>query len=202
MKGNKKKSFLQELVSIIFQLMIAIVITLTINSGVFALSIVSGSSMANTLSDQEKLCVDRLSYEFSEPKHGDIIVFLKGETINGFSGSVTNTIDDILMKLHGGVRTNRLVKRIIGLPGDEINIINNEVYRNNELLLETYSKGNTYANVISFPLTVPEGSVFVLGDNRENSNDSRAFGVVDFESIEGKIVLRIWPLSEIHYFDH
>jgi len=200
MKLYKKKSIVREFVSLILQLMIAIVIALTINSGVFALSVVSGSSMANTLIDQEKLCVDKLSYEFSEPKHGDIIIFLKGETVDGFTGRVENTIDDIFMKLHGEVRRNRLVKRVIGLPGDEININGNKVYRNDELLVETYIEGNTYQNIISFPLTVPEGKVFVLGDNRENSNDSRAFGLVDFESIEGKIFLRVWPLTEMHYF--
>lgn len=200
MKSKKKKSPIREIVKFALQLMIAMTIAISISSGVFGLSGVVGPSMENTLHDSEKLCIDRISYEFSEPKHDDIIIFLKGETIDGFIGSVENSIIDFVMRIQGEVRRNRLVKRVIGVPGDVINIEDNKVYRNNELVEEEYIKGITFPKVIEFPLVIPDGKVFVMGDNRENSNDSRAFGVVDYESIEGKVIFRFWPLTDMQYF--
>lgn len=197
MKKNKKKGILREIIEFALQITIALAIAISLNSGAFALTLVVGPSMENTLHDSEKLFVDRLSYRFSEPEHEDIIIFLKGETIDGLKGNILNTLKDIKMRTNGKVRRNRLVKRVIGLPGDTINIEDNIVYRNNEIIEEDYVKGNTFHKQVEFPLVVPEGKVFVMGDNRENSNDSRSFGVVDLKSIEGKVVFRIWPFSEI-----
>jgi len=83
------------------------------------------------------------------------------------------------------------IKRIIGLPGDEIDIKDGKVYLNGELLQEDYIQGSTYLpadNKISYPFTVEEGTYFVMGDNREHSDDSRTFGPVAKRQIEGEII--------------
>lgn len=190
------KSIFRSTTGFMMQLMISFVVVILLNSGVFALSGVVGPSMESTLQDSERLIIDKVSYKFNLPERGDIVVFLNDETIDGFTDSIKNHLQDMSMKLKGEVRRNRLVKRVIGLPGDSINITNNQVYVNEVLIEEPYVKGVTYTKYITYPLTVPEGKVFVLGDNRENSNDSRSFGSIDVDSIEGRVMLRYWPLNQ------
>jgi signal peptidase I len=88
------------------------------------------------------------------------------------------------------------IKRVIGLPGDEIDIINGSLYVNGIEQKETYVKGSTTKQNFDLPSNVPENKVFVMGDNRENSKDSREFGFVDVDKIKGKAVFRIRPLKE------
>lgn len=201
MKRTKKKSVIRGIIEFALQITIALAIVISINSGVFAVTGIIGSSMENTLHEREKLFVDRISYQFSNPQYGDIVIFLKGETIDDFKCSVVNSLTDLKMKISGDLRRNRLVKRVIGLPGDIIHIEDNKVFINNKQIEETYIKGKTDSKQLEFPLVVPESKVFVMGDNRENSNDSRSFGVVDYKSIEGKVIFRLWPLTEMEIFN-
>ena len=101
------------------------------------------------------------------------------------------------MKFSGKNRRNRFIKRIIGVPGDEIDIQDAKVYVNDILLDEVYIKGDTIQRIVEYPVIVPKGKLFVMGDNRENSNDSRSFGFVDYNSIEGKALVRFWPLDKL-----
>ena len=94
-------------------------------------------------------------------------------------------------------RENRLIKRVIAVPGDKVDIDKGYLYINDSLVEEAYIKGMTFKDELSMPVTVPEGKVFVMGDNRESSVDSRRFGLVDYKSIEGKVVFRMWPLKKI-----
>lgn len=192
-----KKSIFRETVEWTLNLAFAFTIVLLINSEVFAITEVSGSSMEDTLIEGEKLYLNKLSYNFSEPKVGDTIVFLEGEINNGFGDRIKNTIEDIKMTLEKNPRRNRYIKRVIAVPGDKVEIKNKKVYINDKYLEEDYVKGVTTQNAMEYPLIVPEGKLFVMGDNRENSNDSRMFGFVDYKSIEGKITYRIWPIDKI-----
>ena len=192
-----KKSIIRETVEWTLNLAFAFTIVLLINSEVFAITEVSGSSMEDTLIEGEKLYLNKLSYNFSDPKAGDAIVFLEGEINDGFGDRMRNTIEDIKMTLEKNPRRNRYIKRVIAVPGDKIEIRAEKVYINDKHLEEDYVKGVTFGNSIEYPLTVPEGKLFVMGDNRENSNDSRMFGLVDYKSIEGKVTYRIWPLDKI-----
>lgn len=177
-------------------LSIAFVIVLFLNSEIFAITQVSGSSMENTFKDGERLFLDKITYKFSSPEAGDNIVFLQGEIHKGIVDRLINVIKDIKMKFQGNPRRNRLIKRVIGVPGDEIEIKDGKVYVNNELLNENYIKGITSKKIMDYPIIVPEDQLFVMGDNRENSRDSRMFGFVDYRSVEGKIRYKIWPLGK------
>lgn len=193
---GKIKYILKEIGGWGLYIFVAFLIVIFINSEAFAITEVSGSSMENTFEDGEKLFLDKFSYNFSEPQAGDNIVFLQGETKEGILDRLFIVVEDIKMKFQKNYRSNRLVKRVIGTPGDEINIKEGKVYLNNELLNEEYIKGITIKSSIEYPIIVPEGQLFVMGDNRENSRDSRMFGLVDYRSVEGKVRYKIWPLGK------
>ena len=201
MNKEKEKSIRKERLSFLTHLIVLTLLVVFLNTGIFGLTSVVGPSMEDTLHNEERLIVDKISYNFTDPSYGDIIVFLKNEKINGFGGRLKIYFGDFSMKFKGENRKNRLIKRVVGLPGDTIDIRSNEVYRNNLKITEKYIKGITYINQYDFPLTVPKDKIFVLGDNRENSNDSRAFGLVDFKSIEGKALMRYWPIKDIKFLN-
>lgn len=149
---------------------------------------VDGESMVPTLQDQQRLIVSDLFYT---PQYGDIVI-LYADKLYNYSNSTAG---------------KPIVKRVIGLPGDKIKIdfVKGIVYRNGEALDEPYT--NTLTNLPeNFPnnqeVTIEEGKVFVLGDNRNASKDSRSneIGQVDMRYIMGKAYLRIWPFSAISTF--
>lgn len=168
------KDFLKELI-------IAIIIAFLIMQ-VVKPTIVKESSMEPTLYENNYLLLNRQAYRFGEPKMGDIIVF--------HSHLTTATGNEKL-----------LIKRVIGLPGDEVTVANGNVYVNGEKLTENYIKdGTTDGTVLDFK--VPEGELFVMGDNRLVSVDSRveAVGSVKIKSVVGKAFVRLYPLNRIRTF--
>lgn len=146
----------------------------------FKPTIVKQHSMENTLQENDYLFVSRQAYRlFGDPQRGDIIVF---------SSELTT---------EKGQNKN-LIKRIIGLPGDTIAIKNGKTILNGEEIDEPYTRdGITMGDMKE--VTVPEGKLFVMGDNRQNSADSRSpsVGMVDMKTIMGKAVFRLFPFSKM-----
>lgn len=178
-------------------ILIALIITNLLNVFVFSLSQVRQSSMEPTLIENDQLIVEKLSYTFSEPQQGDIVVFIDELYVDdSVSARFKRLYDDMLSKINREEGHLRLVKRVIGVPGDVIEIKDGLVYRNGEALVEDYITVLTGAKTMEYPLTVPEGQYFVLGDNRTVSYDSRDFGCIPAEKIEGKLLLRFWPLNK------
>ena len=135
-----------------------------------------------TLEDGDNLIVDKLSYRFSDPKRYDIIVFP-----------------------YQYQEKTYYIKRIIGMPGETVQVIDGMVYIDGEMLDETYGmEMMQYAGVASEPITLGEDEYFVLGDNRNNSSDSRdpSVGNIQEDQIIGKAFLRIWPLNKIGILSH
>ena len=155
-------------------IILAFVITLFIKP-----TLVRGDSMLPTLHENEYLIINKIGYKVGEPKNGDVIVFKSD--------------------LEQNDGTNKdLVKRIIGIEGDRIIIKDGKVYVNDKLLNETYlSQGMDTKGDID--LVVPQGKLFVLGDNREVSLDSRyeQVGLVDISDVEGKVLIRLYPFNDI-----
>lgn len=147
-------------------LVLAVVLFVGINA-VSARVRVDGFSMRPTLEDGEFVLVSKLSYKLGEFKRGDIIVF------------------------HFPLNPKEeLIKRVIGLPGDHVVVEGNQVYVNGQLSNETYI---AQAPLYSGEWTVAEGHLFVLGDNRNNSNDSKDWGLLPQENVVGRAVLVYWP---------
>ncbi len=170
---TKKNSVAREIFNWVITLVACILIAKMINSFVIVNARVPSASMENTIMTNDRLIANRLAYVFDEPERGDVVVF-----------EAPDEPDKLF------------IKRVIGIPGDTIQIHDGLLYLNNELQEETYIKEDM---VGSFgPYTVPEDSYFMLGDNRNNSLDARYWRntYVPEDTILGKAMFTYYP--EIH----
>ncbi len=198
---SDKGKVLREIISWLMAIFIPIVIVFVLNVKVFAIPIIDQSSMHNTLFEGEVVYVNRFTDDLSSLERGDIILFLtNGREKKGLWDEISIKFTDIADRFKPKEQriNERYVKRIIGLPGDVVDITpEGAVYINGELENEAYVVGVTPPREQTYPLTVPEGKVFVMGDNREISRDSRHFGCISSKSIEGKVVFLLWPPSRV-----
>jgi signal peptidase I len=196
-----KKKLLKEIGSWLLVFVGSLALALILETTVFAKVRVEQSSMENTLFDRQQLIVDKLSYNFTEPKRGDIIIFYR----NRERGNLLQEMYDAAGNLILSFNKNReeaeidkaLVKRIIGIPGDVIDIKDGLVYLNGEPLEEAYVNGETLPKAFSLPVTVGKKQLFVLGDHRTVSEDSRAFGPINYDQVIGKAFFRVYPFDTI-----
>ena len=182
-------------VSTVVSYLIVIVMTILIGITFVKTTIVRQTSMLPTLQDGNYLLLSKQAYVFNEFKHEDIVVFDSGEMADT-TGSLLNFDNK-----------KYYIKRIIGLPGDEITIKNKKVYRNGKEIDQSYTldkatETNGNGQVEVNKLKIPKGKLFVLGDNRYNSADSRStdVGLVSMDKVYGKAVLRIFPFKYFKKF--
>lgn len=182
-------------VSTVISYLIVIVMTILIGITFVKTTIVRQTSMLPTLQDGNYLLLSKQAYVFNEFKHEDIVVFDSGERADT-TGSLLNFDNK-----------KYYIKRIIGLPGDEITIKNKKVYRNGKEIDQSYTldkatETNGNGQVEVNKLKIPKGKLFVLGDNRYNSADSRSadVGLVSMDKVYGKAVLRIFPFKYFKKF--
>ena len=166
----KRRSFVRELVeTAILTLAIFFVVRVALQN--FR---VEGDSMLPNLHNGEYILVNKVDYLLHPPQRGDIVVFKSAE---------------------GG--DEDLIKRVIGLPGDEVQVRDGVVFVNGERWNEPYVNDEFPDRSFFGPTTVPEGKVFVMGDNRANSRDSRFFGPLPIDNIEGEAFVIFWPPQHI-----
>lgn len=194
----------------IYTIAIAVIIAFLIKSFLFDIVRVDGHSMDPTLSHNDRLIVTKLGYE---PKQGDIVIldstYKKREefydSIAAQKGKDELSFFDKLMTkkdLPSSLDKIYYVKRVIALPGQTVDLGDDgKVYVDGAVLDEPYYKGDTRPidSAITFPLTVEEDTVFVMGDNRMHSKDSRhsELGLVPEDALLGKAQIRIWPFNAI-----
>lgn len=149
-------------------------------------------SMKPTLSEGDLLLVEKISYRVRKPKRGDVVILLKepGEGIE--TTYIGRFLVDYKNKYQQKPERVRYVKRIIGLPGDEVDIRNGNVYVNGKQLEEPYTIGLTVDSKGQYPKVIPKDCYFVLGDNRENSIDSRMFGCITKDQLESRVWVKLW----------
>jgi signal peptidase I len=196
-----KNKIIKEIRSWAIIIIVSVGIALFFDSTVFAKVTVEQSSMENTLFDSQQLIVDKISYNFKKPERGDIIIFLANEEKGNIFTSMARTVDGILSNAKGIEKHKRLVKRVIGVEGDEIDIKDGYVYINGIKLEEAYAVGETDAGEIEYPVLVGKNELFVLGDHRKVSVDSRAFGLIHCNQLEGKVIFRIFPFDKMGKID-
>lgn len=175
---GKKNSWAAELWDWVKTIAIAFVIMVLLNMFVFNLSMVKGESMQPTLVASERLFINKVVYRFSAPSHGDVIV-LKDPS-------------------DGPDKKEFLVKRVVGVPGDTIEVKDQKLYVNGAAQQEGYTDVPIEDPGFE-PIVLEEGRYFVMGDNRHlgKSKDSRMFGSVKESDIVGRAEFIFWPLSEI-----
>ena len=155
----------------------ALIIALVIKTFLLQAFFIPSSSMVSTLNIGDRVLVNKLSYRLHDVNRGDIIVFERPE------GEADSEIQD-------------LIKRVVGLPGDTVEGQNGQVLINGEPLDEPYlDEGVTTGDFD--PVEVPEDHLFMMGDNRGDSRDSRFFGPIAEDTIVGRAFFRVWPLGDI-----
>lgn len=160
-------------------LFIALILALLIRTFVAEPRYIPSDSMVPTLEVSDRLVVDKLSYRFRAPEYGEIIVFDPPPQL----------------QIQGYAKDQAFIKRIIGQPGQVIAVQNGKVYVDNQPLREPYIAEAPEYNW--GPVRVPEGSYFVMGDNRNNSNDSHVWGFLPQEYIIGRAWLRFYPFNRL-----
>ncbi len=170
---KKRKAGLAELV-------LTIVVAVALVFGVVRPFVVEAyripsESMVPTLEVGDRVLANKFIYRFTEPDKGDIVVF----------DSVDENDDQTL------------IKRVVGSAGDEIQVQGGVLYVNDEAQEETYLNEETPFAGSSGPIEVPDGNIFVMGDNRGNSADSRVFGPLPLENLKGEAFARFWPVGKI-----
>ena len=179
-KSSKEKR--KEAISLIFYVIFVIAATFLIVHYVGQRTEVSGWSMYPTLEDKDNLIVDKISYRFTDPKRYDIIVFP-----------------------YAYEEKTYYIKRIIGLPGESVQVIDGYVYINGKQLDEHYGREvMNFAGLAQEELTLGADEYFVLGDNRNDSSDSRdpSVGILKRQDIIGRAFIRIWPFSRFGRLKH
>lgn len=167
----KKQYRRRETKAWVISLVAAVVIALTLRFFVFEFVRVEGPSMQPTLYRDEFVFMERVTYWFREPERGDVVVCL-------FPGS-----------------TATYIKRVVGLPGERVKVEDGTLYINGE---PNYDYFSGYINVGMEEMTVPQMNVLVMGDNRNDSEDSRRVGPIAYKDILGRAVSVIWPFDKVH----
>ncbi|MGK7919676.1 MAG: signal peptidase I [Trichodesmium sp.] len=161
-------------------LTIALLLSLLVRILIAEPRYIPSNSMIPTLEVGDRLVVEKVSYHFHPPTKGDIIVFQPPQQLQRY----------------GYKKNQAFIKRVIGLPGDTIKIENGLVYINDQPLSENYiAEPPEYSLATS--VTVPKNQYFVMGDNRNNSNDSHVWGFLPRKNIIGRAIFRFWPYQRV-----
>ena len=175
-KGEKKKTVFREIVSWVMTIVIAVALALFIRTFIFEPVRVDGSSMNYTLLDNEYMIVTKYDYWLGEPERFDVVI----------------------CHYPGRGRTN-FVKRLVGLPGDTVSMLNGPLYVTGESIDEPYI--TNHANYNMEAVTLGENEYFVLGDNRSSSNDSHIIGPLSRDQIKGHVRLVVFPFSQFRVIE-
>ena len=194
-----RRRFLGELP---FLLLAALVLTVLVKGFLIQAFFIPSRSMEPTLQVGDRVVVNRLAYRIGEPAYGDVVVFLRrtgtGEAPpDGPLSWVRRAVAQGLGGTPPG--SEDLIKRVVGLPGDTLEGKDGRLYRNGRKVPEPYLSGRGFT--ATFPkVKVKPGQYWVMGDNREDSADSRIFGPIARSQLVGRAVLTVWPVTHLGGF--
>lgn len=180
-EGKSKGGFLHSLAQLVLILVAVVAASFLLRTFVFQSYEIPSGSMEDTIMTGDFVFAEKVSYYFGDPEQGDIVTF-----------------DDL------EVASRTLIKRVIAVGGQTVDLREGSVYVDDVKLSEPYTKGkpsyplsSSNGSQISYPYRVPAGHIWVMGDNRTSSKDSRAFGSVPVSSVQGHAVFKYWPISSI-----
>ena len=204
----REKSVTREILEWVFCLFSAFVIAVVIKYFIFTPTLVQQGSMTPTILNGERVLINRLVRTFNMPIYrGDIVTFEMPTATNSdgttYYDEKTGVINFILHDLVEATKIS-YIKRVIGVGGDHVKITETgKVFVNDIELNETYLENGVKTPITGefYDLIVPDGYIFVMGDNRNGSTDSREFGCIPLDKVEGRVKNRIWPLSKFGSID-
>jgi signal peptidase I len=194
---GKHRSFWKELPVLI---VVAFAVALLIKTFLLQAFYIPSASMEPTLVEGDRVLVEKISTRFGEPSRGDVVVFEKDlgvSLVEPEDDGVWSDITGAFKSLFGFPTgtSQDFIKRVIAVEGDTVEGRDNQVFVNGEPIEEDYLAEGTEISTFG-PTTIPDGQIFVMGDNRTNSDDSRNFGPVDVDQVVGHAFLLIWPPSD------
>ena len=208
----KTRSILREILDWVLCFVLAYIVYLNINYFIGSVAGVKQQSMYPTVVDGERVLVVRPWLTFSDLEYGDIVTFeapidhkLYIDSADTYPIAQYEQYTGLTQFLYKFMNVNKVnyIKRVIGVAGDHIQIKDGAVYRNGEKLDEPYLRTSVtspqeeeYSDVV-----VPEGTVYLMGDNRDSSLDSRTFGCIPLDRVNGCVLCRVWPLNKIGGID-
>lgn len=182
---RKGSGFLRSVISFLGIIVAVIVLSWGIRTFVFQAYGIPSGSMESTIEVGDMVFSEKITYYGEDPKRGDIVTFSDPE-----------------------IPSRVLIKRVIATGGETVDLVDGQVVVDGVPLNEPYTEGkpsdpitSAFGADIAYPYTVPEGELWVMGDNRTNSQDSRYFGSIDESTVTGRAVFRYWPLSRIGLLD-
>ena len=201
--GRRGRSFLVRFLGeTVIVLVGAVVIAFVLKVLVAQAFFIPSASMTPQLQVSDRVLVSKLSYRLHEPRRGDIVVFdcppgqcQPADEGGGLSGLVRSFGEGLGVTQPS---TDELIKRVVALPGETVEARNGEVYVDGRRLIEPYLPPGT-ATLNLAPTTVPDDRLYVLGDNRSNSSDSRVFGPIARNSVVGRAILTVWPPADASF---
>lgn len=178
---------------------LAILLAVVFKTFLVAAFYIPSGSMESTLNVSDRVLVEKVSYRFGDVQNGDVVVFVHDDLGLEPSGS-SNPIARFFSSLGQAIglvppSDRDFIKRVVGVPGDEITC-DGHLQRNGKPVDEPYLDPGVTTEGCK-PMTVPAGKLYVMGDNRTNSQDSRSFGVIDRSDVVGRAFVRIWPLTHV-----
>ncbi|MBP3284318.1 MAG: signal peptidase I [Clostridia bacterium] len=201
-KREKEKSVLGEIWEWTYCIFLAVVITLLVKNLIFSTTIVRKESMVPTLQDGNILIIERLAQVMGKPlNRGDIVVVEAPQQSTVAEDGMRYAYypeDNVAQKFIKLFSKTLYIKRVIGLPGEHLVIDGDDIYINGEKLDEPYTNPDRekFPPEYDMDITIPEGYVFCVGDNRDRSMDSRYFGVIPIDKVEGKTSFRLFPFNK------
>jgi signal peptidase I len=192
-KVEASRSFWRELPVLV---LIALIAAILIKTFLVQAFWIPSGSMEETLQVKDRVLVSKLSYRFGEVERGDVIVFddPDGRRIDDAESLIGRAVRNVAESIGLSTPKSEFIKRVIGVGGDVIEVREDQVYVNGEAIFEPYRSPRSAMGDYG-PSTVPDGFVFVMGDNRDNSVDSRVFGPVPTSDIVGRAFVIAWPPS-------
>ncbi|HET6917503.1 MAG TPA: signal peptidase I [Acidimicrobiales bacterium] len=170
---------------------IAVLVAIVVRAFVAQAYYIPSASMVPQLRIDDRVVVSRLSYDLHAVHRGDIVVFKAPPALNTEHGN-GGAVRSVLVALGLAEDHTVLIKRVIALAGETVSGRGGHVYVNDEMVVEPYLPTGTYTSTFG-PFTVPPGDVWVMGDNRGNSEDSRFFGPIPQRTIVGRATWKVWP---------
>jgi len=179
---------------------LAILLAVVFKTFLVAAFYIPSGSMESTLNVSDRVLVEKVSYRFGDVQNGDVVVFVHDEPglePSGPSNPVARFFSSLGQAIGLVPPSDRdFIKRVVGVPGDEITCPDGRLLRNDKPVDEPYLDPGVTTDGCK-PMTVPAGKLYVMGDNRTNSQDSRSFGVIDRSDVVGRAFVRIWPLTHV-----